>query len=274
MTYLTYETSAEGSKPVEVYTLGIGSNVWRYTSAEDEITIGGETYTPVPVERTNILMTLERSEALEISLPATNEFVAQYIGVPPGVVASIQIQRFQRSDPDEELQTEFIGIVQSLKFTEDFQKCVLGCYWHVAKASRPIPRFRCGAQCNYMLGDNNCKVNLHIPAFEFSGAVSAVNGSIITVPGLSGTYVNDWFTGGMVSIPSLGDYRMVLDHAGNDLTLMLPFHANVVGVTVEVEAGCDYSLEGDCALKFDNVIEFGGFNWVPSKNPFTAGIDP
>lgn len=274
MTYNTFETSEESSRPVEVYTFGIGSDVWRYTSAEDEITIGGETYEPKPLERTGIVMSLERTEAVEVRLPSNEEFVAQYIGIPPGTVASVLIQRFQRLDGDEELVTEFLGVAQAVKFTEDFQKAVLACYWQVAKASRPIPRFRCGSQCNNMLGDENCKVNLHVSAFEFSGAVSAVNGRIITVPGLSGTYANDWFTGGMVSIPSLGDYRLILDHAGNDLTLLLPFHDDVLGVTVEVQAGCDYLIEGDCATKFDNVIEFSGCAWVPPKNPFETGIDP
>jgi uncharacterized phage protein (TIGR02218 family) len=279
MTYDPYEISEEASRPVELYTLGIGSKTWRYTSAEDEVSIDGETYEPISIERTSIMVSVERSDAVEVTVPALNEFAAMYIGVPPGVVASIEIQRYQREDTDEELKTEFLGIVQSLKFTNDFQNCALACYWNTAKTGRPIPRFRSGAQCNYRLGaSDTCKVNLDVADFEFTGSVSAVNANIITVPGLSGTYANGWFNGGMVSIPTLGDYRLILSHAGNDLTLLLPFHEDVTGVLVEVQAGCDHRSgatgAGDCATKFDNVIEFGGYPWVPPKNPFETGIDP
>jgi hypothetical protein len=37
-------------------------------------------------------------------------------------------------------------------------------------------------------------------------------------------------------------------------------------------AGCDHLIEGDCALVFDQVAEFGGFAFVPSKDIFAQGV--
>jgi len=32
-------------------------------------------------------------------------------------------------------------------------------------------------------------------------------------------------------------------------------------------------IDGDCALVFDNVVEFGGFAFVPKRNIFQSGLD-
>jgi hypothetical protein len=37
MTYEAFESSVEGGRPVELYKFIIGADVYRYTSAEDEI---------------------------------------------------------------------------------------------------------------------------------------------------------------------------------------------------------------------------------------------
>ena len=46
---------------------------------------------------------------------------------------------------------------------------------------------------------------------------------------------------------------------------------SVVGQDVDVFAGCDHTVD-TCDQKFDNVINYGGWPYVPSKNPFESGI--
>ena len=64
-----------------------------------------------------------------------------------------------------------------------------------------------------------------------------------------------------------------------DLLLLLPFPFTIVGQTVEVYAGCDHTAE-PCATKFfttedpqGNLRNYGGFLFVPTKNPFESGLD-
>ena len=49
------------------------------------------------------------------------------------------------------------------------------------------------------------------------------------------------------------------------------FAIPTLGQTVDVFAGCDHSL-AICESKFANVINYGGFPFVPIKNPFNSSL--
>ncbi len=275
MSFDPLETSPESSEPIELYTFAVGTFVRRYTSSEDQITTGGEEYDPIPISRTAIVINSEDIiQPVEIEVPASNEFALKWFGIPPGQEAVVFIDRLQRADVAEELNREFNGTVHSVKFLGDFQRARIGAFWTSAKNNFTIPRFTFGAQCGYVVGETDtCKVDLDLPAFKHSGAVSTQVGSVLTVNGIAGNFPDQFFTGGVVTSVGLDDRRFIMSQVGNALTLITPFPVEVLGQTVDVRAGCDHNVEGDCALKFDNVIEFGGWPFVPTKNPFKSGID-
>ena len=62
---------------------------------------------------------------------------------------------------------------------------------------------------------------------------------------------------------------MILAHSGNSVTLSALLSGLAVGVAFEAFAGCDRTL-ATCQAKFGNAINFGGFPWIPAKNPFTG----
>ena len=51
-----------------------------------------------------------------------------------------------------------------------------------------------------------------------------------------------------------------------------PFGVDVTGLNLQIFAGCNHELTGDCANKFQNAINFGGFAFVPNKNIFATGL--
>lgn len=63
--------------------------------------------------------------------------------------------------------------------------------------------------------------------------------------------------------------RMILAHSGDSVTLSALLSGLAVGVAFEAFAGCDRTL-ATCQAKFGNAINFGGFPWIPAKNPFTG----
>lgn len=275
MTFEAYEISEESSEPVELYTFSVGTYVKYYASCPDEITTGGNTYEPIPISRTAVVMTSEDLiEPIEITVPATNPFALKYLDVPPGQEGEITIDRLQRGDVSEELQRIFYGAIHAVRFTEDFTHAVIGAFWKTAKNNRQLPRLTFGRPCNYVVGDSStCKVNLDLAAFKHTGQVAGAVGRVLTVSGILGNFADGWFTGGVVRTVTYDDRRLILSHVGNDLTLIMPFHDDLAGTLVDVRAGCDHDIEGDCATKFDNVIEYGGWAFVPTQNPFTSGID-
>jgi hypothetical protein len=89
------------------------------------------------------------------------------------------------------------------------------------------------------------------------------------VPGLSANGVN-WALGGYVATGN--DYRMVVAQSGDVLTLLIDFAAPMLAQAVTVHAGCSH-LIAVCHSKFANAIRFGGFPYIPKRNPFETGID-
>ncbi len=79
----------------------------------------------------------------------------------------------------------------------------------------------------------------------------------------------DHFVGGFCRFPagSLDDARLILAQSGDVLTLLIPFAENVLGSNIDLFAGCDRSLD-TCDSKFAAVPNYGGFPFVPRKNPF------
>lgn len=267
------ESSVESSRPVELYTITMGAETFRYTSNSRDITITTDTWEATQIDRTSVGQgTEERKRNVVITLPATNEFARQFIDIIPGQRAVVNIIRLQR-DESPAFDTQaliFKGQIASIQFGDDGNTVKLTARSIEAATSRSVPRFTFMGMCNHVLYDSNCQVDPS--GFSMIGEVLTVDGNVLTVDGADGQADGYW-TGGFIKPTAQTDFRLVLSHVGEDLTLLLPFSADVDGVNVQVFAGCDHTLTGDCATKFDNVLEFGGWPFVPSKNPFSTGLD-
>jgi hypothetical protein len=75
-----------------------------------------------------------------------------------------------------------------------------------------------------------------------------------------------------------GDLRYIIDHSGTQLTLIVPLSDLTEDVNdssgdalVALYPGCDHTRE-TCKDKFDNLANYGGFPWIPSKNPFANSV--
>ena len=64
--------------------------------------------------------------------------------------------------------------------------------------------------------------------------------------------------------------RFIVLHNGDDLTLIRPLYGLAASDSVNLYEGCDRSL-ATCIAK-GNVINYGGFPWIPQTNPFESGI--
>lgn len=272
-TYSALESSVERSRPIELYRITLGAQVFRYTSAEDEITVGAEVFAPESVSRNSIGMSADsRSSNLKINLPASNIFVARYYGVVPGERATLEVLRYQRDEVPPLVTSAllFRGIVQTVDFPNDGHSAEIVVRSLEAALNRNVPRYTYMAMCNHFLFDAKCGIN---PAlYNFIGPAASMVGNVLTVTGAGASGLN--FVGGYCRPAILNDFRMVVAQAGDMLTLRLPFSVDVVGLDIQTFAGCDHIATGDCALVFDNVENFGGWPFVPTRNVFQKGIVP
>lgn len=271
-TFDLLESSVESSRPIELFKITLGSQIYRYTSSEDTITVAGQDYVPEAISRSAVEQGSDSSDrTITISLPSDNSFASLYINIVPGERAEVDIYRYQR-DEVPTLATQvllFKGTVQSVKFPNDGSFADISVRSIETALNRTVPKFTYMSMCNHILYDANCGAN---PAsFSHTGLVSVESGADITVVGLAAS--GHSFAGGFVRPVGTVDFRVVLAQSGDILTLMLPFAEPVLGSDVVAFAGCNHLAEGHCSTVFDNVANFGGFPFVPTRNVFQSGLD-
>lgn len=278
MTYSSQETSQEAGRPVDIYEFELELQVYRYTSAEDDQVVDGNTYTAIPISRTKITQGQEtRQAALTIKLPSNDPLASRYITTVPSEKARVTVRQFHRGDGST--VTIFRGLIKSVAFSgSDGREAQIAVDPPITVAARQIPRFTFRGQCNNVLGDGAdggpglCDVDLEDPAFKLVSTVSAQSGLTITAPGAA-AFGDGWFNGGTIETLSGLDARMILFQVGDVLTLHIGFPFPLVGEQVVLRAGCDHSVP-TCSSKFNKVGVFQGFAFVPRINPFEAGLDP
>lgn len=274
MTFDTYEASQQSSEPIELYTFTIGAVITRETSAEDDIVEDGDTFTASPIKRSKVTGggPDSRKEHLVLEVPGDHTVATQFINSIPGVTALVTIERIQRTDgPTYEVIRIFQGKIESVLFGKSGREAKIRVVPLVTAQSKALPTHTYQGLCNHVLYDDICRVDDTDPTFRLSTAlVTDVTSNNITVTGAGGNGDN-YYTGGFVESAGASERRLILQQIGEVLTLLLPFGSSPLGTNVTVFAGCDHSL-ATCKSKFDNVINFGGFAFVPSKNVFSTGI--
>jgi len=265
MAYEDYETSQAEGQPVELYLLVLGTDIWRmHNSIDETITAGGEDYFPTRISRGS-LKTGE--EAMDIMLPSSHGFPANFTTVAPGQLATLTIFRYHRADPSD-VQVRYKGVVRTVSFTKQGYGATIHVIPLTATFDKMIPDMTYQAGCNHVLFDPKCQVVR--ASFDYLGTPSAAVSNTLTVPGLTASKGDGWATSGYVAYGSF-DFRLVLNQSMDVLTLVLPFYDNVVGESVHVYAGCAHDI-GICASKFSNEINYGGCPYVPTKDIFRTGI--
>lgn len=265
-TYDVYEESSAQGSVVELYTLAMGSTIYRmHTSIEPVINSAGDDFFLVSVSRGNIST---GQEYLEIALPGDHLFSLQFTTIAPGQTATLTIQSYHRGAPAD-VRVIYKGVVRSVAFTENAANSALSVVPLTAAFKKDIPERTFQASCNNVLFDPDCKVSAG--SFSFTDDVTAIVDNVVTVAGLETAKGDGWSTSGYVAYGVL-DYRLILEQDGDDLVLVLPFHEAVLGNNVTVYAGCDHTI-ATCDSKFSAADDFGGCPYVPTKNIFISGLE-
>jgi len=262
-TFDELEQSVELSRPVEVYDFVIGSDQYRYTSAEGTVTASGVDYTPVPLKRGNPVQSREqKTTALTITLPSDDAAVTPFIAIQPSSRMLITIRRVQLDSVPAVTIVVFEGYVASIAFRGETAE--LRCIPFNELFTREMPRFQYQGLCNHVLYDGGCTLAAG-GAFKHSGSVLGVTGRDVNVQSLPTS--GDPFVGGYLEIPGGSEQRLIVAQSGTIVTLLMTFRANISGGTIDAFFGCDHTPE-TCSQKFSNIINYGGFPFVPTVNPF------
>lgn len=278
MTYIADEQA--GLPPIELFKFGMGASTWLYTSGDTTITFNSEVYVPAIITREATGDSSELSSA-EITIEVQRDLavVAQFVGKNTPSPVWLTLYRIHRGDlvnsgmlfTGEVSDIEWRGSMASMKVQALQQQM-----------ERPVPRMIYQASCNNFLYDQRCLVN---PAtYEVSGTISAITTNadgrqVLTVAAAAAASPNigtfrasaAYYTGGVVLI---GNERGFIEQQNvSDLKMMHPMAGAVVSAAVKIYPGCD-RRNSTCYSKFNNIVHFAGFPYIPKENPFDKTTNP
>jgi uncharacterized phage protein (TIGR02218 family) len=252
-------------KPVELYHIWRNdeSEEWFYTDGDVAVVFDGDTYLPATLSRS----TSKYESELEVT---TLTIEAQYAETPlleflscnPIDTLWIQVSKLFRDQDPLEAGVIFIGQIKSAAFTGVQISVTCVGFEHFLKM--PIPTFRYQLSCNHTVFDSNC--GLSKSSYKTTTVVTvSSNGRTLTSTDFS-SEADGYFTLGKIEFG--GTYRTIVNHVGSVITLAYKFNSLVTGNSVDAYPGCRGSIE-TCRDKFDNVIHFLGFPYIPVENPAT-----
>jgi uncharacterized phage protein (TIGR02218 family) len=238
--------------------------VWRYTSADRDVTVSSQVYTARPIVRSEIESTHEKARlGMTLTVPRTLDVVELFRVAPPTQAVTCIVQKYHEGDA--EVATIWSGRILSVIFEG------------VAARMQMEPIFtsirRIGLrrlyqrQCPHVLYGPACKVNQ--TAVRVDGTAASISGLVVNVSAASALGVG-WFAGGYIEYTVEGgvpERRFITDHSGAALTLSAAPYGLAAGAAVKVFPGCDHSIS-TCSTKFSNTANYGGFAYFPLKNPF------
>lgn len=265
MTYTAYETSLEAGTPIELYEFVQGLQRWNYISGANSIVRLGQTYTPMPTKRDRIKQTSDIfKDGLKLTFPRDDPFASQFLGFSPENVTTLTVLRGHYGDPDSQFITYWKGRVVGAKASQN--EIHVECESVFTSIKRPGLRARFEYGCRRTLYNRGCNVNREL--YKLEGNVMSIASSIqIQVAGAA-SMAAGYFTGGMLVAPN-GASRFITAHSSDVVTISRPIQGLIGGQTVAIYPGCDH-LMSTCKDKFNNLDNFGGFPWVPSRNPFNG----
>lgn len=266
MTYDARERSTYEGEPVEVYKFDReGIKIWRYTSADRDVTLEGNVYLAAPIKRNNIegSQDVERT-ALKITMPADADFPEQFLASPPTDRIMVEVRRFHFLD--SEIAFLWVGRVVNVEHKE-FEAIIL-CESVVSSLKRPTLRRVYQTSCPHLLYGPECM--LAAASFAVPATLSSASGVQLTSAAF-GALATGYLTGGYVelTLESNVNRAFVVSHSGSTITTGLPLQGAAVGSVVTAYPGCDHSI-ATCRTKFSNVLNYGGFPHIPVKNPMTG----
>lgn len=282
MSFDSYETSRQkGQSETFFHFFPVNGEQYYYTDAEKETNLTGvdQPFRPIPIVHGSIRSsgTLDKA-SLEIRMPRNVGLAEGFRVYPPSDVVNCVVRQRHKADPAGEALVVWTGRV-------------IGSAWEgdeLRLTCEPISTSlrRTGLRQHYQLG---CPHVLYGPQCLASKllattppiTITAVTGTTITLP--PGWIPPVWLAAGkteekFISGMAVWDYsspegpiemkRTILRiTTGRVITLAGTTKGLAVGSQVKMVLGCNHQMT-DCQTIHNNIKNFGGQPWIPTKTPF------
>lgn len=252
------------SRTIDLYKIISDGQVYNLTSASIAQTYNGDTYEPAAIGRGGVQSKGEISKAnLDVRLALDHPLAASLLGRWAESITSLTIFAKRTASTDVIWKGRLASIVPDDAHVRLVFESIF------TSLRRPGLRARFLKSCRHPLYGRGCYLD-HAD-FAVAATVTAINGLTVTSPAAA-AQANGYFTGGMLEAPD-GTLSYIASHVGSQLSmnrvssaLATAFADEGSGLAITLYPGCDHSY-ATCAAKFGNDDNYGGFDYIPTKNP-------
>lgn len=258
------------TKTQDLYRIVMGPTVW--TLAQDQrvvydVGFGSEVFVKTAMGRNTIEQKNEISKAgLEITIPIDHEIAISLLTSYSEQIMGLTV--FTKRG--EIVETSWKGRLVSISPGDE--KLAMNFESVFTSMRRPGLRARFQRSCRHPVYGRGC--NLDRNAFDVAATISAIVGNTLTVP-QAALQADGYYSGGMIAAAD-GSLSFVIAHVGTALTLqrvgyslISDFSVSGPGTPISIYPGCDHT-RATCSAKFGNILNYGGFDWIPRKNPMAG----
>lgn len=275
MAFDTYELSNFDGVPVRLYEITYGNEVWRYNSADRNLTVGGVEYVSAAISDDGFTQSGDATaETLVITCPVDLEIVRRYRGTPPSSIVYVAVRQLHFDDVGyiggdiSSVPVVWKGELSAVREQDD-ATATLTANMLTISFKRGGLRLAWQRQCPHFVYDSNCRLQKSSFGVAVTGTITATRIAVST--DLSG-YAASYFDGGFVewTDPDTGtvETRGIELQDGQDLNLLGTID-NIEGTSAsfKIYPGCRRTIDY-CDGTFNNRANYGGIPHLPGRSPF------
>jgi hypothetical protein len=280
VTYADLEKSRTKSRPVSLYFFRYGPEATTYFAYTDalqpvkhtfDLAVGEVEFQPIPIDRGAITAsgTLDKT-TLDVTTRVDTPLAELFLYYPPSDVVRLTIFQGHVDSPD--YRVAWAGRVLSCSRTDN--EASFSCEPVDTSLRRPGLRRNYQYGCPHVLYGPACKASR--PAATITRTAASVSGPLVAfAPDWETTGKRDKYIGGIAEWVADGGRRerrtiiRFTNSAYDTMVLSGPALGLVAGVAVDLSLGCNHKAEltDDCHALHNNIKNYGGQPWIPTKNP-------
>lgn len=260
-TYIDAEESNQ-RKPVELYHIWRdGGEHWRYTDGDIPVTFETNVYSPATLGRSSVKYNSQLEvSTLQIKAAYVENPVLEFIAINPIESLWVSVVKLHRDQAPLEGSVIFLGQIKNVSFRGISASVNSVGFEHFLK--KTVPTWRYQLNCNHTVFDTKCA--LISTDYKTTTVVTLNSSGTELISDDFGDQYDGYFIGGKVTFGV--ETRTIINHVDTVITLMYKFKELESDDEIDAYPGCDGRAK-TCRDKFDNIINFLGFPFIPVENP-------
>jgi uncharacterized phage protein (TIGR02218 family) len=273
---------------IELYEFSGQTDIYRLTPHEHDVGLdpngygyATETYQSAPIERGPVAFGSDASKAaLELRIPSSHEIVqillaaslrGETVSVRHMVASFVEVIELNKPWVLNGLSTLWLGRVLGVEVSDEAARIRCESV-HVSMKRIGLRRLYSRA-CSHVLYSAECGAS---PIYE-TATVQQVFRNYVLLDALSPSFeqavIGGWLQTAAGQRHMVTEFNTWVSSAlppGPTVSLLTPAVLQP-GDEVRLYAGCDHSMQ-TCQSRFNNLDNYGGFPFIPGKNPFSSPV--